>query len=305
MVLGPDDPGGWLATNGAAQLIAPRCFRYLASACVAGLGWAAPASASWLDTDFYCRVYGCVVVHDGVSFDVYDNYIFATGGTVQPGSQMIPWSGNPFQGVGPVNPVFTGTRTEGFHNDYASDEGVLVGIDMTGNGEIDLAPTGASDGVLDASAVFQAFDPDSGRLVAADDESLRSFYLSSRTDFYLHAEAIVATSSDGELGARSSLSRIAFDYGVTRSGADDGMAFGSDARRGNYIRDIANATTLDDIYGGSIPILEFRNAIRQRASNDLPDQSVRFDYTYGFRGYDLSLGAGALDYQLEFDFYNR
>ena len=66
------------------------------------LSWQPVAQASWLDSDFYCRVYGCVVVHDGFTFDVYDNYIFATGGTIPVGGRMIPWTGNPFQGAGAV-----------------------------------------------------------------------------------------------------------------------------------------------------------------------------------------------------------
>ena len=51
--------------------------------------------------------------------------------------------------------------------------------------------------------------------------------------------------------------------------------------------------------------MEFRNAIRFRDAADLPSQSVRFDYVYGFGGYDLSMGDGHLQYELEFDFYNR
>ena len=81
---------------------------------LAMLGLSGPAAAqSWIESDYYCRVYGCVVVHDGYSFDVYDNYNFATGGVVGPNERMIAWAGNPFQGTGTVNPVFTGTRFNG------------------------------------------------------------------------------------------------------------------------------------------------------------------------------------------------
>ena len=31
----------------------------------------------------------------------------------------------------------------------------------------------------------------------------------------------------------------------------------------------------------------------------------RYDYVYGFDRYDLSMGAGALQYRIEFDFFNR
>ncbi|MEL6664337.1 MAG: hypothetical protein AAFR33_15190, partial [Pseudomonadota bacterium] len=48
--------------------------------CAAGAWIADAAAQSFLDSDFYCRTYGCVVVHDGNTFDVYDNYNFSTGG---------------------------------------------------------------------------------------------------------------------------------------------------------------------------------------------------------------------------------
>ncbi|MEO1321787.1 MAG: hypothetical protein AAFV59_02145 [Pseudomonadota bacterium] len=274
-------------------------------ACVAALS-APHASASWLDSDFYCRVYGCVVVHDGFSFDVYDNYVFATGGTVPVGGQMIPWTGNPFQGAGGVNPVITGTRTEGFHTVPLQDQSVILGIDTDGDGVPDRLPTdGNSNGFLDAGDSLDPFNVSlSTDLVAADTSAQRSFYLSSRTDFYLTAEARLIGPGDN-FNTANLLNRIAFDYGVTRSGVDDGMAFGADTRNGNYIRSLGPAETVGDLFGTPTQIMEFRNAIRFRDAADLPSQSVRFDYVYGFGGYDLSMGDGHLQYELEFDFYNR
>ena len=264
-----------------------------------------PAAASWLDSDFYCRVYGCVVVHDGFTFDVYDNYIFAGGGSVPPGGRMIPWTGNPFQGAGGVNPVITGTRTEGFHSVPLEDQSFQLGIDQTGNGEIDMLATGTQDGFLDAGSQFQAFEvTDMTGLRAVESSSTRSFYVSSRTDFTLSAQAYTYGNS-GELSASSYLSRVKFNYGVTRSGRDDGMQFGANTRNGNYIRDIGGIDNVGEFFGVRRDLLEFRNDIRFRESDDLPSQSVRFDYTYGFEGYDLSMGAGHLRYRIEFDFYNR
>jgi len=83
------------------------------------------------------------------------------------------------------------------------------------------------------------------------------------------------------------------------------MAFGADTRNGNYIRTIAGIDTVGDLFGSPTQIMEFRNAIRLRNAVDLPSQSVRFDYVYGFADYDLSMGDGHLQYELEFDFYNR
>lgn len=264
------------------------------------------AQASWLDSDFYCRVYGCVVVHDGFTFDVYDNYVFATGGTVPVGGRMIPWTGNPFQGAGAVNPVITGTRTEGFHAVPLQDQSVVLGIDLNGDGTPDRLPTDANgSGFLDASDSLDPFELTmTTDLVAADTSAQRSFYLSSRTDFYLTAEARLIGNAD-QFNSTNLLNDVEFRYGVTRNGTDDGMSFGSNARNGNFIRSIGNANTVADLFGAPTQILEFRNAIRQRDSADLPSQSVRFDYVYGFGGYDLSMGDGHLQYEIEFDFYNR
>ena len=263
-------------------------------------------SASWLDSDFYCRTYGCVVVHDGFSFDVYDNYVFSTGGTVPVGSRMIPWTGNPFQGAGGVNPVITGSRTEGFHAVPLEDQSVVLGIDTNGDGVPDRLPSdGNNSGFLDAGDSLDPFNLTlSTDLVAADTSAQRSFYLSSRTDFYVTAEARLLGPGGG-LNSPDQLDNIGFEYAVTRNGNDDGMAFGANTRNGNYIRSLNAINDLGDILGTPTRIMEFRNAIRRRDAVDLPSQSVRVDYVYGFEGYDMSMGDGHLQYEIEFDFYNR
>lgn len=267
---------------------------------------AVPATASWLDSDFYCRVYGCVIVHDGFTFDVYDNYDFATGGTVSPGEPMIAWSGNPFDGAGVVNPVITGTRTEGLYAVPLQDEGVTLGIDTNGDGTPDRLPIDTnSNGFLDASDTMDPFAiTPSTRLVSATSSAQRSFYLSSRTDFYLVAESRLLGTPDS-LNDPAQLANISFLYDVTRSGTDDGMRFGQNARNGNYIRELGNADNLLDLYQVPTQILEFRNDIRRRDAVDLPSQSIRFDYVYDFENYDLSMGEGHLQYEIEFSFYNR
>ena len=147
------------------------------------------AQASFIDSDFYCRVHGCVIVHDGFTFDVYDIFVFANGSTVPPGGRMIPWSGNPFQGSGEVKPVFTGTRTEGFHSVPLQDQGVRLGIDTNGDGVADLSPLDDGDGFLDAGDSFGPFNLSAGADLVSDSTSAqRSFYLSSRTDFFLSAQ---------------------------------------------------------------------------------------------------------------------
>lgn len=279
--------------------------RLLASG-IAALAALPGASASWIDSDFYCRVYGCVIVHDGFSFDVYDNFNFATGGTVGVGERMIPWAGNPFQGAGNVNPVITGTRTEGLNAVPLQDQSVMLGIDTNGDGVPDRLPVDNNgNGFLDAGDSMNPFALTlTTDLVAADTSAQRSFYLSSRTDFYLTAQAYPTGSGTG-LGSMGQLDNIGFAYGVTRSGIDDGMAFGDDTRNGNYIRTVGTINDLGDLLGTPTRIMEFRNTIRFKDSADLPSQSVRFDYVYGFQNYDLSMGDGHLQYEIEFDFYNR
>jgi len=263
----------------------------------------APAAASWLDTDFYCRVYGCVVVHDGFSFDVYDVYRFSNGGTVAPGQPLVPWSGNPFQGSGTVNPVFTGTRTEGFYAAPVREEGTMVGIDTNGNGRADLEIGDDGDGVLDAGDSLSAFSLDRRTEIVAEETSAqRSFYVSSRTDFYLAGQVIIEGPGGG-LSRPASLDQVALDYRVRNAGNDDGMRFGQ-AARANRWRSFG-LDTLGALYGQPAYLGEFTGDIRRRNANTVAEQSVRFDYVYGFEDYDLSMGAGLLSYRIEFTFHNR
>ena len=219
----------------------------LAICALCGIG---TAHASWLDSDFYCRVHGCVVVHDGISFDVYDNYDFATGTTIGPGARMIPWSGNPFQGIGGVNPVITGTLTEGLYGVPLVDQSSILGIDEDGDGFADRLPVDFNgSGFLDAGDSLDPFSLNmSTDLVSTTSSAQRSFYLSSRTDFYLTAEVSIVGPLDA-LNSPQQISNVSFTYALTRNGTDDGMSFGANARRGNQFRDIGNVTTLGDIYG--------------------------------------------------------
>jgi len=280
-------------------------FRSGLSALVLLLAGPVASAQSWLDSDFYCRTYGCVVVHDGFTFDVYDVYRFDGGGTVAPGERLVPWSGNPFQGVGRVNPVITGSRTEAFTLAPLVDESSILGVDLDGDGTIEFQPSTNASGFLDASSVMPAFSlgPQT-RLRASEASSQRSFYLSSRTDFFLTGE-VIRTGNGTGVDPEGSFGRIQFEYDLTMRGNDDGMSFGDAAHRGNSWRRPVAVTTLADLLGGPTELIEFRRDIRQRSASSLPDQSVRFDYVYGFDSYDLSMGAGSLQYRLEFDFYNR
>lgn len=82
------------------------------------------------------------------------------------------------------------------------------------------------------------------------------------------------------------------------------MSFGRSATNGGF-RKLGNFNTLGPLSGGAQLIAEFPSPIRQQFDTDLPEQSIRFDYIYGFEGYDLSLGAGDLRYQIEFTFFRN
>jgi hypothetical protein len=267
---------------------------------------AAPAQASFIDSDFYCRVYGCVVVHDGFTFDVYDVVNLNTLVPVATGQKLHRWDRNPILGTGGVNPVFTGTRVEGFHLAPLTDESFRLGIDTDGDGVLNIEPGGGSAaGFLDAGDLMNPFALTGATdLVAADTSAQRSFYLSSSTDFYLSAKSYLSGPAD-PLNTSGRLANINFQYQLTRSGNDDGMTFGANARNGNHFRPIGNITHLGQIYAAPQYIMEFRQPISGRNSASLPSQSIRFDYVYGFQSYDLSMGAGRLQYRIEFDFYNR
>ncbi len=219
---------------------------------------------------------------------------------------MLPWTGNPFEGAGGVNPVITGSRIEGFHTVPFEDQSVRLGIDTNGDGAPDRLPSDLNgSGFIDAGDDMGAFTLNASTdLVSATSSAQRSFYLSSRTDFYLTAQSNLVGAMD-DLNQTSQLSNINFNYQLTRQGTDDGMSFGSNARRGNQFRPIGNVNDLGDIFGTPVRIMEFRADIRQRDATSLPSQSIRFDYVYGFEGYDLSMGDGHLRYEIEFDVYNR
>jgi len=224
---------------------------------------------------------------------------------VPPGGELIPWTGNPFQGTGAVNPVFTGSRTEGFHVIATDSQGAQLGFDKTGNGTVDIEAVGNGNGFLDAGDVFGSVQINKKTTLSALDTSTqRSFYISSRTTgFRISARSSLTGGSD-ELNQVSRLNNVRFDYGVTTRGNDDGMTFGRSASRGGF-RKLGTFETLGPLSTSAQFIAEFPTAIWRRFDADLPEQSIRFDYVYGFEGYDLSLGAGDLRYQIEFDFFRN
>ena len=83
----------------------------------------AQAQASILDTDFWCRTYGCVVVSDRNNYDIYDNYVFARNrccvGRGQPLISYYNRSEDTFQ---------TGTLNNSNNNRPTDDQSFGLGI---------------------------------------------------------------------------------------------------------------------------------------------------------------------------------
>ena len=111
---------------------------------------ASSAQASFLDTDFWCRTYGCAVVHDGVNLDIYDNWVFATNSCCVPvGAQMIPFSNT----AGNTN--VTGFIGGNGANTPDADEGFIFGITQDGT-TIHTSLIDDGDGFLDAADTLGA-----------------------------------------------------------------------------------------------------------------------------------------------------
>lgn len=243
-------------------------------------------------------------MHNGSSFEIYDVHIFATDGTVPPGGRLIRRVDNPIAGDGNLAPVVTGTLADSQTGLPGAGQGLLLGFERNANGNdpVDIPPLGDTTGFLDAEDAFTPFQLDQNiALSTAADLTARSFFITSRNvTFSISARTLVTGQAD-TLNQTQTLSNIVFDYGITRRGTDDGLRFGRSASRGRFRR-LGNFSDLSSLATAPQLIAEFRSPIRRRANNSLAEQSIRFDYIYGFETYELSMGAGNLQYQIEFDF---
>jgi hypothetical protein len=273
----------------------------LALALIFWLAGSGMANASWLDDDYYCRVYGCIVVSDGSAFDIYDRYRFAGGGTVAPGSELIAWTGNPYEGSGTVELLETGTLTP--VNESLSSS--LLGIDEDGDGIADLFPNDANNsGVLDLGDSLTPFAAGS-KLDFSGNGITRSLYVAARMDFSLYLQA---SSLGGEGTMPSSLSpdAVNFALSVTQRGNDGGFSFGSRAVNPDFVP-TAGVSSLGDIWQIPVEAAAFRRSsgTHNRRSNRVADQSVRLDMLLDAPAVGLEAGSGEAQYQLDFRFYNR
>ncbi len=274
------------------------------------IGCSGMASASILDSDFFCRTYGCVMISDGFGTDIYDVWRFAGGGTVPVGSILIPWTGNPIQGFGSVDIVETGTTTPIPTSLPAAGNGTQLAVDGSGMGNISIIDNN-SNGYLDASDSLTAFSLTNTTDIVYQDNTLpHSVYLTSRnTAFDMRARSSTdSTSSD--YGATVSLSDVSFGVSITQSGTDAGTSYGSRANNGGFSA-IGGINDLGDFAGGAYTAIAlFTNAagIRNQsdnANNHVYRQSLRFDMSYGYPALDLSQGAGSIQFRVEYAPYRR
>ena len=263
------------------------------------LSFAGPAQASFLDTDFWCRTYGCAVVHDGQTYDIYDNWQFATNSCCVPvGGEMVSYYSR--AGV----PLITGTLDR-VGPGPADGESLMLEI-VDGNNVFSVFDDG--DGYLDASDTLGAFSLSSDtdvRLSGAAQRYSHSFYISSRdTQFSLRAMAQVANSS-GDFATTVGLGDIKLTPSLSRRGNDGGWEYGARANAGN-ITIVNGIEDLGDLSSGPTQLMDFgrRNGIRIR-DGDINQQVIRLDFLYELPDYDMSMGTGELDVDVEFTFYRE
>ncbi len=258
------------------------------------------AAASFLDTDFWCRTYGCAVVHDGANYDIYDNWRFDTNSCcVTIGGQMIDY----YIRAGDTNVTGTLNRAIG----PESDQGMMMGITEDGS-TINASFADNGNGFLDADDLFGTFTLSPTTDIALDGPGRaysRSFFISSRnTRFSLRALASIENAT-GDFANTIQLGDIKLRPSISTSGNDAGFQYGSRANTAN-IQIVNGVDDLGDLAGVPTQIINFgrRQGIRQR-NGDIDEQTIRLDFLYEMPPYDLSMGVGSLDIDVRFDFYRE
>ena len=263
---------------------------------------ASSAQASFLDTDFWCRTYGCAVVHDGVNYDIYDNFIFGSNRCCVPvGGQMLDY----YTRAGDTN--ITGLLGGTGGNTPNADQSFMFGITQDGS-TVNTSIFDDGDGFLDAADSFGAFtlNPNTDiRLDGPGRSYSHSFFISSRnTRFSLRALASISNAT-GDFASTIQLGDIKLTPSFEASGNDGGFQFGSRANTSN-IQIVSGVDDLGDLTGVPTQIMNFgrQQGIRQR-NGDIDEQTIRLDFLYEMPDYDLSMGTGSLNVDVAFNFYRE
>jgi len=269
----------------------------------ASITFEAAAQTSFLDTDFFCQNFGCVVVHDGQDFDIYDNFRFSSNSCCIPfGAQMISF----FSRAGQTNQTGTTQRAINFRPD--PNQSFRLGIQQTADGQPNLSTFDDGDGFLDAGDSLSRFSISTDTDIGLDTDARsysHSIFISSRnTRFSVRAVAEVDNVT-GDFAQTLGLDDIDVDVGITRQGNDDGFDFGA---RTSVAESSFSSTvnTLEDLTGGQVEIAEFRRVAGIRTqTGSINQQLIRLDLEYTMPDYDLSMGLGSLDANVTIDFFRE
>jgi len=267
-----------------------------------GLSFSAQAQTSFLDADFLCRTFGCAVVHDGENFDIYDNFQIGINRCCVPiGGEMIAFT-NRATGTN-----LTGTLDRSDNARPNDNQGLRLGV-SDGNTVLDVNYLDDGDGFLDAGDNLSAFSLNSNtdlRLEGTGRQYSHSFFITSRnTRFSLRALASISNAS-GDFADTVQLGDIKLTPSFVTNGNDEGFQFGRRANASN-IQIVSGVDNLGDLTGQPTQIMNFgrRQGIRQ-GNGDIDEQTIRLDFLYELPEYDLSMGIGSMNVDVEFNFFRE
>ena len=268
--------------------------------CISAFPIQAQAQSSFLDTDFFCANFGCAVVHDGDNFDIYDNFMIGINRCCVPiGAEMIAFS-NRATGTNLTDSLDRSDNAR--PNDNQS---LQFGV---GNSPSSVNFIDDGDGFLDAGDSLSAFrlNPNTDiRLEGSGRQYSHSFFITSRnTRFSLRALAAINNVS-GDFANTVQLGDIKLTPSFVTNGNDEGFQFGRRANAAN-IQIVSGVDDLGDLTGQPTQIMNFgrRAGIRQRNGN-IDEQTIRLDFLYEMPQYDLSMGVGSLNVDVEFNFFRE
>ena len=164
------------------------------------------------------------------------------------------------------------------------------------------------DGFLDAGDSFSAFRLNSNtdlRLEGSGRQYSHSFFITSlNTRFSLRALAAISGTS-GDFAETVQLGDIKLTPSIVASGNDGGFQFGANANASN-VQIVSGVDDLGDLTGQPTQIMNFGRFAGIRQNNAaINEQTIRLDFLYELPEYDLSMGIGSMDVDVEFNFFRE
>lgn len=266
------------------------------------------AHGAFVDSDTYCINYGCVVVSDNNTSNVYDVYTYSGTASVPVGSQLNFYTSNPVEGSGAVDPLFTNTTTN-ISTLLAGDAPRIRINNQIGGGVVTHAA-----GVLDAAASVTKFGIGSNTTIeygavataanVGDSPQSHSFYISSRNvRFNIRANAVMS-GTNGEFAVNVPGSTIDFVVNMTKTGTTP-TAFGANTSANPQFNSIAGLKLANLT---SNPVVAFFDAAIYGTANanaSIYTKSVRLDTRYTLPDFDLSQGNGEMRWGIVFSFWRK